>query len=129
MEVKTYNISVKQGRRIIIIKTTGSSEDAAKNKVIQAENCPPSAIIKAVEIRKPKYNYINVIQQYYGYGWEDVSEYEANSKGVSNEPSGQMRTLKKSGVKVPITLLAADLKEYKFTGYPTRVIFRRELNK
>ncbi len=128
MQVKTYNISLNQGRRIIIIKTTGSSEEAAKNKVIQAENCPASAIIKAVEVRKPKYNYINVIQQYYGYGWEDVSTYEANSKGISTEPSGHTRILKKSGIEIPITLLAHDLKEYNFTGYPTRVVFRRELN-
>lgn len=74
-----------------------------------------------------KYNYINVIQQHYGQGWEDVSEYEANSQGVSTEMSGQFVTLK-SGSKRELTLLSHDLREYRLTGYPTRVIFRKELN-
>lgn len=72
-----------------------------------------------------KYNYIKVIQQYYcpSYGWEDVSEYETDSAGtpveISDKPSPKGR--KES-------LLAHDLREYKLTGYPTRVIKRRELN-
>lgn len=60
-----------------------------------------------------KYNYIKVIQQSYGYcGWEDVSEYEATSSGITKDRK----------------LLLSDLKEYKLLGYPTRVIFRKELN-
>ena len=30
-----------------------------------------------------KYNYLKVIQQNYGQGWEDVSEYETNSQGIT----------------------------------------------
>lgn len=72
---------------------------------------------------KNKYNYLNVIQQNYGQGWEDVSEYEADSKGrskeISDKPSPKGRTE---------TLCAHDLREYRDMGYPTRVIFRKELN-
>lgn len=58
-----------------------------------------------------KYNYFKVIQQFYGaYGWEDVSHYEATSTGNAIDKN----------------LLKHDLKEYCTTGYPTRVIFRRE---
>lgn len=53
--------------------------------------------------------YIKVIQQHYGFGWEDVSEYEAKSNGLAKYRA----------------LLIHDLKEYKLTGYATRVIFRR----
>ncbi len=36
-----------------------------------------------------KYEYNLIIQQNYGYGhgWEDVSEYEANSQGIAKERS------------------------------------------
>jgi hypothetical protein len=61
---------------------------------------------------KTKYTYLKVIQQYYGQGWEDNSEYITNSQGT---------------VKDNI-LFKSDLKEYKFTGYPTRVIQRKVLN-
>ena len=62
-------------------------------------------------MRANKYQYRKVIQQNYGFGWEDVSEYEAKSNG---------NTIDKS-------LLIHDLKEYRLTGYATRVIFRKEL--
>lgn len=62
-------------------------------------------------MKTTKYNYIKVIQQHYGQGWEDVSEYEANSTGNAKD----------------IKLLVHDLKEYRRTGYPTRTIFRKEL--
>jgi hypothetical protein len=63
--------------------------------------------------KKLKYSYSNVIQQYYGsYGWEDVSEYDAKSNGLSID-------------KETRELLKHDLKEYRLTGYPTRLIFRR----
>lgn len=56
--------------------------------------------------KKPKYSYLWVIQQHYGYGWEDVSEYDkADTKW--------------SDVK-------HDINEYRITGYPTRYINRRE---
>lgn len=59
-----------------------------------------------------KYTYLKVIQQNYGQGWEDNSEYQTNSKGIA----------------IDRELLKADLKEYKLTGYPTRVIKRKQLN-
>ena len=61
-------------------------------------------------MKPKKYNYIKVIQQYFGNGWEDVSEYEANSNGTAKDKK----------------LLLHDLREYRLTGYPTKVIFRRE---
>ena len=69
-------------------------------------------ILKFTEMKTKKINYIKVIQQYFGNGWEDVSEYEANSNGTAKDKK----------------LLLHDLKEYRLTGYPTRVIFRREKN-
>lgn len=77
-----------------------------------------------------KYDYINVIQQHYGQGWEDVSEYEADSKGNSIGDalhSGKFVTNEKTGRTRELTLLSHDLKEYRMLGYPTRVIFRKEL--
>ena len=65
---------------------------------------------------KTKYNYLNVIQQNYGNGWEDNSEYEAKSNGLSID-------------KETKDLLQHDLKEYRLTGYNTRVIFRKQLKK
>lgn len=61
-----------------------------------------------------KYKYIKVIQQYYatGYGWEDVSEYETDSKGRSKDK----------------LVFVNDLKNYRLLGYATRVIKRREIN-
>ena len=71
-----------------------------------------------------KYNYLKVIQQNYGQGWEDVSEYETNSQGVPKEYTDKV--LNKYGHK--LSLLSHDLKEYRLLGYPTRVIKRKELN-
>jgi len=62
-------------------------------------------------MRTNKYNYLKVIQQNYGQGWEDVSEYETNSQGVTKDSN----------------LLKHDLKEYRLMGYNTRVIKRKEL--
>ena len=81
--------------------------------------------------KQNKYNYMNVIQQNYGYGWEDVSEYEANSQGSCiNESlhSGKFITSEKTGRFREVTLLCHDYKEYCFTGYSTRIIFRKGLN-
>ena len=61
---------------------------------------------------KTKYIYLKVIQQHYGQGWEDVSEYETTSTGTCKD----------------VELLRNDLKEYKLMGYTTRVIKRKELN-
>lgn len=74
-------------------------------------------------MKSNKYNYLNVIQQNYGHGWEDVSEYKANSKGVCVEISDK---LSPKGRKE--TLLSHDVREYHLMGYSTRVIFRKELN-
>ena len=82
-------------------------------------------------MKNNKYNYLNVIQQNYGQGWEDVSEYEADSVGKcigDSLHSGKFITLK-TGRVIELTLLLHDLKEYRLTGYATRVIFRKELNK
>lgn len=77
-------------------------------------------------MKTTKYNYLRVIQQSYGQGWEDVSEYEANSTGKTSEMSGVYRETK-TGRKIELTCLEHDAKEYRFTGYPTRVIFRKTL--
>jgi hypothetical protein len=58
--------------------------------------------------RVNKYNYVKVIQQYFGYGWEDVSEYNKASKE-------------------DINTLKGDLREYRLMNYPTRVIERKVL--
>ena len=75
-----------------------------------------------------KYTYLKVIQQNYGQGWEDVSQYETGSDFVSIEKSGVFYT-KSKGVKKESYLITNDLKEYRFTGYPTRLINRKEINK
>lgn len=78
-------------------------------------------------MKNNKYNYLWVIQQNYGScGWEDVSQYDCDSTGHVYEMSGSFITLK-SGRKQELTALGHDLKEYKLLGYPTRVIFRREI--
>lgn len=64
--------------------------------------------------RATKYTYLKVIQQHYGQGWEDVSEYECNSSGNQTKENRE--------------LLKHDLKEYRLTGYATRVIKRKQLN-
>lgn len=61
--------------------------------------------------KQNKYQYIKVIQQNYGQGWEDVSEYECNSTGEAKDKLGFQH----------------DLGEYKLLGYPTKVVQRREL--
>lgn len=70
-----------------------------------------------------KYSYAKVIQQNYGQGWEDVSEYETNSTFSKLEQSDKISP---KGRKE--SLLSHDLREYKFTGYPTRVIKRKTIN-
>lgn len=73
-----------------------------------------------------KYTYLKVIQQNYGNGWEDVSEYETNSSG---NPLEYLNNPKIDGVrKSKCSLLRHDLKEYRLTGYPTRVIRRKSIN-
>ncbi len=62
-----------------------------------------------------KYTYYKVIQQHYGQGWEDASDYETNSQYYHNKEQRE--------------LLKHDKKEYELMGYPTRVINRKELNK
>ena len=75
--------------------------------------------------RANKSTYLKVIQQHYGQGWEDVSSYETGSDHISHEKSGQFYTTK-SGATRERSLIAHDLKEYRLTGYPTRVINRKE---
>ncbi len=71
-----------------------------------------------------KYTYLKVIQQHYGQGWEDCSEYETNSQYICIEQSDK---LSQNGKKE--SLLSHDFREYKLMNYPTRVIKRKELNK
>lgn len=78
-------------------------------------------------MKQNKYNYFLVIQQNYGHGWEDNSQYLAKSDKTPIEKSGKFRKLK-SGLEIPISLFAHDLAEYRLTGYSTRYIFRKELN-
>ena len=61
-----------------------------------------------------KYEYIKVIQQFYG-SWEDNSQYPAKSNGDAFDNETRL-------------LIKHDLKEYRLTGYPTRLIFRKTLN-
>lgn len=61
-----------------------------------------------------KYSYAKVIQQHYGQGWEDVSEYETNSTFWPDKETKQ--------------LISHDLKGYRLLGYPTRVVKRRTIN-
>jgi hypothetical protein len=68
-----------------------------------------------------KYTYLAVIQQNYGFGWEDNSEYQTDSKGNSIEYHFT------NGKK--ISLLKHDYNEYLRTGYATRIIKRKQLNK
>lgn len=58
--------------------------------------------------RVNKYDYLKVIQQSFGYGWEDMSEYNKASKE-------------------DIDTLKGDLKECRLMNYPTRVIERKVL--
>jgi hypothetical protein len=74
-----------------------------------------------------KYKYYKVIQQIYGQGWEDVSEYETDSQFRNFEKSGSFFT-NKYGKRQERSLIAHDLAEYRFTGYPTRLICRKTLN-
>jgi hypothetical protein len=74
-----------------------------------------------------KYSYSKVIQQHFGHGWEDVSEYETNSQYMNFEKSGSFVTDSK-GRQKELSLIAHDLREYRLTGYPTRIINRRTLN-
>lgn len=73
-------------------------------------------------MRANKYDYLKVIQQHYGQGWEDVSEYETDSTGTPKEYEP-----KKEWEKRPKSTLYHDFIEYRATGYPTRIIRRKEL--
>lgn len=64
--------------------------------------------------QKKKYNYYKILQQNFGFGFEDVIFYPCNSQGIA-ENSKEIK---------------ADLKAYKEnTRYATRIIFRKEINK
>ena len=59
-------------------------------------------------VKQNKYSYVKVIQGNFGYGWEDVSEYD----------------------KQDFSLVKNDLKEYRLSNTGSyRVIDRRVLNK
>lgn len=83
----------------------------------------------AVNIAKRvnKYSYVKVIQQHYGQGWEDVSEYECNSSYIPLEYNDKV-LVNKYGREYKETLLKHDLREYMLLSYNTRVIKRKVLN-
>jgi hypothetical protein len=74
-----------------------------------------------------KYSYVKVIQQHYGQGWEDVSEYECNSSYIPLEYNDKVM-INNKGREYKETLLRHDLREYSLMGYSTRVINRKVLN-
>ena len=76
---------------------------------------------KTKSISQNKYTYLAVIQQNYGFGWEDNSVYLTDSKG-----NGLDFDLVNG---LYISNLKHDFNEYKMTGYPTRIIKRKQLNK
>lgn len=76
---------------------------------------------------KTKYNYMLVIQQHYGQGWEDVSEYQADSAGTAKEYDDKV-LINKYGREYKEKLITHDAREYRLPGYATRIIFRKELN-
>jgi hypothetical protein len=78
-------------------------------------------------MKSNKYTYYLVIQQNYGFGWEDNSFYECTSAGLPIEKSDKCRETK-FGLKIPISVYSQDLTEYKRTGYATRTIKRKEIN-
>lgn len=71
--------------------------------------------------RVVKYSYLKVIQQHYGQGWEDVSEYDCNSNYYPKEATVKVI----DGKYIHSHLYRDDLREYRLMGYPTRVINRR----
>jgi len=74
--------------------------------------------------KQNKYYYCKVIQQNFGGGWEDVSEYECDSQGRTKEKVEKVI----NGRTIKVSLLKLDLKEYELgNNYPTRVIFRKQL--
>ena len=74
-----------------------------------------------------KYSYVKVIQQHYGQGWEDVSQYECNSSYMPLEYNSKI-LVNSRGREYRETLLRHDLREYMLMGYATRVISRKVLN-
>lgn len=78
---------------------------------------------------KTKYKYLKVIQQHYGQGWEDVSEYECTSQGFNLEFETETSASGAAIQNKNKPLIKHDLKEYKLTGYQTRVVRRKEIKK
>jgi hypothetical protein len=76
--------------------------------------------------KQTKYEYWLVIQQHYGQGWEDVSHYEADSQGTAKEYNDKV-LINKFGREYREKLITHDAREYRLTGYATRIIFRKEL--
>jgi len=73
-----------------------------------------------------KYIYTSVIQQNYGHGWEDNSEYATTSNGKPIEQTTVKATNKEGQpIEKVVSLLSHDLIEYRRTGYATRVIYRK----
>ena len=79
-------------------------------------------------MKENKYIYLEVIQQNYGQGWEDVSQYETNSQGTPKEWNNKPH-ITPQGNERRQSLLKHDLKEYRLLGYPTRVVKRKESRK
>jgi hypothetical protein len=74
--------------------------------------------------KQGKYEYVKVIQQHYGQGWEDVSEYVCNSMFIPLEFNDKV-LINSKGREYRESLLRHDLREYNMLGYATRVINRK----
>lgn len=94
-EVTQYNVVVKHDKGKTTIKTSGSSEQAAKEKVMKAENCPESAIISITPIKDDET--IDEAQRTLGFGYHGGLK----SKGVG-----------KAGNKRDINEEIADIKKW-----------------
>lgn len=120
-----YSDAVFKAKKIGGKKYTG--KDFGGGIVFQSYNIKETEkqILKLVNgqvMKTNKYTYLKVIQQNYGKGWEDVSEYETDSYGV---PVEKVQSINSRGTQ---SLLIHDYKEYKLLGYPTRVVKRKQLN-
>jgi hypothetical protein len=110
--------------KITVLLGDGQRYDLNKSSFVDENSLLSRKIVRPVKVNK--YDYMKVIQQNYGQGFEDVSEYECNSQGVCSQMSGKFINLP-SGKQRELLLITHDLAEYRLLGYPIRTIKRRKL--
>lgn len=71
-------------------------------------------------MKQNKYKYLKVIQQNYGQGWEDVSEYECKSDYTPLEMCED---------NPKMSVLRHDFLKYRLKNKATRVISRKQFSK